>query len=152
MTTRRGTFGALTVAQEGEEFCILHTGRPVATPMGNPTRTGIRTLAVEVAEDLARQGPDPGAGVNMYTCLCSFLDFGPIADKKGLIMNAFSAIPDHPVVHTSADAEIVLAQMAAYRQPHFEENGLRQMDVDEPIAWTAGEMSSWCVRNTSQWA
>jgi hypothetical protein len=60
---------AYTVAEGGGKFYIVHGGKEVRTPMGNPLRTAYRDLAQEVAGELERNGPDPTAGTSMYVCL-----------------------------------------------------------------------------------
>jgi hypothetical protein len=76
--------------------------------MGHPLRTTFKDLAEEMVEDLERNGPDPTAGVSMYNCLCSCVDFGSMLGKEGLISDALPAFLRDPVLHRSADPETVL--------------------------------------------
>lgn len=135
-----------TVSQDGEEFLILEYGEPVATPMGQRLRTRFQELAEEIADDLERQGPDPTAGVSMYTCLCSCLDFGLAVGRQELIDNALPALRDDPVLHTSADPEIMFTQMAAYAQSYFSEHGVREMLAGELVRWARKEMAPWSMQ------
>ena len=135
-----------TVAEDGEGFLILEDGEPVATPMGHPLRTRFRDLAEEIADDLERQGPDPTAGVSMYTSLCSCLDFGLAVGRQELIDNALPALRDDPVLRTSADPEIMFTQMAAFAQPYFAEQRVREMGREELLDWAAKEMAAWSMQ------
>lgn len=131
-----------TVARDGDEYHILHGDKPVATPMGNPLRTIFKDLAEEMTEDLERQGPDPTAGVSMYNCQCSCLDFAGIESKA---MNAAISLREDPVLHMSADPEIMFTQMAAYTQPYFDENKLREKNSKDLEYWVVEAMLSWSM-------
>lgn len=133
------------VKQDGDHYCVVREGHIVTTPRGNPLRTTIKALAEEIAEDLERQGPDPGAGISMYLCLCSCLDFAPIVGKTGLIENALPAFLEDPVLNISADPEIMFVQLSAYSQPYFEEHALRKKSADELVEWARHEMASWSI-------
>jgi hypothetical protein len=136
---------AYTVAEDGGKFYIVHGGEEVTTPMGNLLRTVFRDLAQEVAEDLERNGADPTAGTSMYVCLCSLSDFGTRAGKDSLIASSLAGLRDDPILHTSADPEVMSIQIPAYAQPYFQENAVRGRTPEDLVRWTATEMASWSM-------
>lgn len=132
-----------TVAEVGDKYCVVRGGEPIGTPMGNPLRTIFRDLAEEVAEDVEQHGLDPTAAVSMYACLCSCLDFIPLIGMQNVILDTLPAIHEDPVLHMSADPEIMFIQMAAYEQPYFAEHGLRQKTPEDVVGWAGREMATW---------
>ena len=134
------------LVQDGNEFNITENDKLLETPMGNPLRTSLKNLAVEIVLELEQKGQDVTDEGSMYTCLCSCLDFAPLVGLEGLIKNSLPAIPEDPVLHTSADPEIMFIQREAYSQPYFIENGLLQMKSNEIKEWARKEMATWSLQ------
>jgi hypothetical protein len=115
------------VAQLGEWWAVVAEAEPVRTPMGTPVVSRYEKLAREVAEDVARHGPDPTVKTTMFSLQASYLDFGLRVRREVLEENTAAIWPQDLFVQRPSKEPLAAALRALWGESGLDRSAFRDL-------------------------